>query len=659
MGQRHDPLEQRVTDKPFTDDLLRAVVENLPVGVAIFTAHHTLRLHNTRFIALTGMPTEGVGPGTSVDSWLDKMQYSAEYGNFDGADFLSALRAWNRLQKLSLRRKRGNGQMIDSAYHPLPDGGFAITITDVSDLANGDDTVRRTVTGLAAVLEHVPHGICVYGPDRRVSLFNAAYSRVMEGAPVAIGDHADDITRRRMESGEFGPPGQAEIYAEVTISGINTGSSKARRRLRPNGTMIDIRTALLPFGGYISVVTDITLQMKAEAEASIRAAQMETMLSSIRHGIVMWDPGERVVAANRMAAELLGIDADDLRPGQSRPDVLIAMSARGAFGDAATTQTMVQEILDCDRNQKGERTIQLASGRMIEARYDPAPSGGDISTFTDVTEVRKAENDLRRAKEAAEAANQAKSRFLAAMSHELRTPLNAVIGFSEQLMSRTLSAGDTAGASAPRQITEFAAEINTAGRQLLEQINTVLDVARIDSNSFSLADEPVDLRVVIEVSVRQAVVAAKSAGIGVALDVSENLPAFRGDARRLAQALNHLLSNAVKFSDPGGSIRVRAWIEESGDLLVSVRDNGIGIAAADLQRVLEPFTQLEGTLSRRFQGAGLGLYVSRALIEAHDGTLSLSSCPGAGTIAEIRLPRARLEPMSPVLAASAPPKETT
>ena len=641
-----------MTGAPVAVDLLQAIIENLPVGVAVFTAQHTLAFHNIRFVALTGIPTEGVGPETGVDAWLDKMQGSAEYAGHEGAGFLADLRAWNRKRPLTLRRRRPNGQVIDSAYHPLPDGGFAVTITDVSDLASGDDTIRRRVTGLAAVLEHVPHGICVYGPDRRVSLFNAAYTKVMEGAPVAIGDHADDITRRRMESGEFGPPGEAEAYAEITISGINTGSSNARRRVRPNGTVIDIRTALLPFGGYISVVTDITLQTKAEAEARARAAQMETMLSSIRHGIVMWDTNECVVAANRIAAELLEIHDGDLRPGRSRQDVLQAMSARGVFGDAAHAEIAVRGMLDRDLHQKGQRTILLASGRVIEARYDPIPSGGDISTFTDITEAREAENQLRRAKEAAEAASQAKSRFLSAMSHELRTPLHAVIGFSEQMMPRT---DDTAMRPANEdEIAEFAAEINTAGRKLLDQINTVLDVARFNASRVDLAHEPIDMDSLIEGCVRKAAVEARPAGIGVAADLPKDLPAVRGDVRRLSQALEHLLSNAVKFSEVGGKVRVRASIEATGHLLISVRDNGVGIPAADLQRVMEPFTQSEETLARRFQGAGLGLYVSRALIEAHDGTLTLHSRPGNGTTAEIRLPPSRLEPTPSGLSGPAP-----
>ncbi len=125
-------------------------------------------------------------------------------------------------------------------------------------------------------------------------------------------------------------------------------------------------------------------------------------------------------------------------------------------------------------------------------------------------------------------------------------------------------------------------------------------------------------------------------------DLPDDLPALRADERRLQQVLNHLLSNAVKFTEAGGAVSVGASREADGRLLLFVRDTGIGIAAADMERVFEPFTQLDGTLARRFQGAGLGLYVSRALVAGHGGELSLHSVPGAGTSAEIRLPAERV-----------------
>jgi len=275
------------------------------------------------------------------------------------------------------------------------------------------------------------------------------------------------------------------------------------------------------------------------------------------------------------------------------------------------------------------------AGRVVDFRSDPTPDGGWVSTFTDVTEARAAQDELRRAKEAAEAANQAKSRFLATMSHELRTPLNAVIGFSDALLNEAANPSHA-------QVAEFAAQINDAGRQLLGLINIILDVARIEAGRFDFASDLVDIARLLRSCVRQAETAAHAAEINLTIEGADGLPPCRADERRLQQALNHLVSNAVKFTEAGGTVLLGAACEADGRLLLFVRDSGIGIRDEDLERVFEPFTQLDSSLARRFQGAGLGLYVARALVAAHGGELVLRSTPGSGTTAEIRLPAGRI-----------------
>jgi signal transduction histidine kinase len=300
----------------------------------------------------------------------------------------------------------------------------------------------------------------------------------------------------------------------------------------------------------------------------------------------------------------------------------------GAAGEA-------EALRNADRSGPYQRQLFASSGRVLDFRSDPTPAGGWVSTFTDVTEARAAQDELRRAKEAAEAANQAKSRFLATMSHELRTPLNAVIGFSDALMH------EAANPSRER-IADYAGQINDAGRHLLGLINIILDVARIESGRIDFAADTVDVARLVRTCLRQADAAAQAAEIALVSDVADDVPPLRADERRLQQVLNHLLSNAVKFTEACGTVTVGASREPDGKLVLFVRDTGIGIPEEDLERVFEPFTQLDSSLARRFQGAGLGLYVSRALVTGHGGELVLRSLPGVGTLAEIRMSAERV-----------------
>ena len=221
------------------------------------------------------------------------------------------------------------------------------------------------------------------------------------------------------------------------------------------------------------------------------------------------------------------------------------------------------------------------------------------------------------------------------MSHELRTPLNAVIGFSEALLHE-------AARPSPQRVAEFASQINNSGRRLLDLINIILDVARIEAGRFDMASDQVDVERLILDCLRQADTSAQAAELTLTTDLHRGLPLVRADERRLAQVLNHLLSNAVKFTEAGGVVTTAAEIDSAGDLVISVTDTGIGIAEADIERAFEPFTQLDNTLARRFEGAGIGLYMSRALAEGHGGRLRLHSRPGVGTTAALRLPANRL-----------------
>jgi signal transduction histidine kinase len=608
-------------------------VATLRIGLAIFDSQRRLLLANPRFAALMSLPPDRLPTGFSFDAMLSLMETREEFAGPDGSAFVASLRNAAPGVPWTVRRLRTDGRSIDVMFDPLADGGCTISVSDITPQARAEDDARRRARLLDLVLLNIPLGICVYGADHRVMMFNDTYNKVMAGAPLGVGDTLAEVIRRRAEAGEYGEGDPETVFAEQMAHNITR--LQVRRRIRPNGAAIDVRTAPLPDGGHISVVTDISALVQAEAELRVRAEQMSTMLGNIRHGIMLWGPDRRLAASNPVAAELLDLPEDLLTPGREETEVIDALSRRGHFGSAGADAAQARILLDLDRSVPFGREITTRSGRVLHAQSNPAPGGGWISTFTDVTRMRETESELRRAKELAEAANQAKSRFLATMSHELRTPLNAIIGYSDALARE---AGDVPA----ELVEEYSGQINAAGKQLLSLINIILDVARIESGRFEPNAEIVDIAKTILTAVRQTDNAAQAGEVSIELRLPDDLPWLRGDERRIAQALSQLLSNAVKFTEAGGSVTVAAGLTPAGELFVTVEDTGIGIQAAELERVCEPFTQLDGSLSRRYPGAGLGLFTARAVVMAHGGQLHLTSQPGKGTTARITLPASRI-----------------
>ncbi len=374
---------------------------------------------------------------------------------------------------------------------------------------------------------------------------------------------------------------------------------------------------------------------------------MKAMLSSIRHGIILWDRDGRVVESNPVVVEMLNAEPGLIVSGRTLDEVIDGALARGNLGEGLAGRALADSLRRRDRSRSHQDRRYTRTGRVLEVRSDPTPDGGFVTTYTDVTSIQQAEEALRVAKTAAEAANIAKSRFLAAMSHELRAPLNTTISQSDAIWR---SASDKVGQAVrssrpdrlePEPIAAAAQEVNSAGRQLLLMVDTILDVARLDAGRFELADELVDLGQLVQACVQQADAGAAAAEVVLTAHLPA-APSVRGDERRLRQVLQHLVANAVKFTPAMGSVCIDVNLHENGNLLLQVSDTGIGIAEHDLDRIFEPFTQVKHGATERFTGPGLGLYISRALMRAHGGELLLRSEPGAGTTAAMLLPAARV-----------------
>jgi len=272
---------------------------------------------------------------------------------------------------------------------------------------------------------------------------------------------------------------------------------------------------------------------------------------------------------------------------------------------------------------------------------------------SDITAIVMANSTLKEAKERAEAAeqqaraaNSAKSEFLANMSHELRTPLNAIIGFSDMIRSEMF------GPCGQPKYTRYASEINSAGRHLLKIIDDILDLSEIEAGHAELHESSLDLSMIVNEALALVRPPLDRSGHTFALAVPSGLPRLYADGVRLKQILVNLLSNAVKFTAHGGRISLAVALRDDGAMEIVIQDTGIGIAAADLETALAPFQQVDGRLNRAYQGTGLGLPLSKKLVELHGGDLTIDSVVGRGTTITIAFDAIRVlrEPVEPVSA---------
>ncbi len=250
-----------------------------------------------------------------------------------------------------------------------------------------------------------------------------------------------------------------------------------------------------------------------------------------------------------------------------------------------------------------------------------------------LSEQRNAELVL--AKGAAESANAAKSKFLATMSHELRTPLNSIIGFAEVLGNADKNA------QIQKNTVEYASDILASGHHLLDLINGILDMSKIESGMFELEEETVSLQEAIATTVQLLAQRAETEKLTLENGLPADLPPFRGDRKAIRQIFLNLLSNAIKFTEPGGRITIKSGQNDNG-VWIAISDTGIGIPADQLARIFEPFTQADNSAARRHEGSGLGLSITKALVELHNGWLLLDSVVNQGTRITIHLPASRI-----------------
>lgn len=290
--------------------------------------------------------------------------------------------------------------------------------------------------------------------------------------------------------------------------------------------------------------------------------------------------------------------------------------------------------LDITDHMEFERRLE-ESQRELNAKFiELQRTKGRLEVQTNA--LIRTTDEVTKARDMAEDASRAKSEFLSNMSHELRTPLNAIMGFSGIIREQTF------GPVGSTKYRDYARDINDAGRHLLELINSVLDFSKIESGNEELFEEWINVQDAIQSVTRILHDQAQRSDVSLAIEVPEKLPPLFADEQKLRQILINLLSNALKFTDGGGTVTVTAWYSASGGYVFQVVDTGIGIALEDIPKALGLFGQVDSAFNRRYEGTGLGLPLSKSLAEMHGGSLDIQSQIDVGTTVTVRFPSERV-----------------
>ncbi|MCH9051958.1 MAG: PAS-domain containing protein, partial [Proteobacteria bacterium] len=380
----------------------------------------------------------------------------------------------------------------------------------------------------------------------------------------------------------------------------------------------------------------IAERKRTESELAEKTMVLETTLENMSQGISVYDAELKLVAFNQRYVDLRGYPPGFLHIGMSFEEVARFRAERGDYGPGDVERHVRERVTVKRSGETLRQECTLPNGGVIVVNREPMPDGGSVSTYSNITERKRAEEALRAAKEEAEIANRAKTEFLANVTHELRTPLNAVIGLSE-LMNEAMF-----GPLGHPKYTEYAKDITESGRHLLDLIEDILDLSRIEVGKLELYEEKVDVVKVVGACMMILRSRAEAGRIEIQISLPEDVPMLMADERKLKQILLNILSNAIKFTPAGGAVTLQAYVEKDGGFVFMIRDTGIGIASKHLSTAMAPFGQVDSSISRKYQGTGLGLPLTKALVELHGGGIELTSVVDVGTEVTIRFPKSRI-----------------
>jgi signal transduction histidine kinase len=526
----------------------------------------------------------------------------------------------------------GSRRLVEIGEVPCSTGGTIGFARDRTDREAAETELWRHISAHAEVLETIRASVAIYGPDKRLKFFNAAFASMWGLAEdwLATQPFFEEVLERLREARRL--PEAADFRAfKCEQLGLFTSVIRPQQDLLhlPDGRTLLLSISPHPFGGLTFVYEDVSDRLALERSCNTLTKVRRATLDHLFEGIAVYGSDGRLKLHNPAYLALWELSEDDVAGEPHIGEILEKTRALlDNLGDwGARKQRTISKVT---AQAPASGPVYRTDGSMLQEATVPLPDGNVLVTYLDVTDSARYERVLRERNEALETAGRLKSEFIANVSHELRTPLNAVIGFADILTNQYF------GDLNPRQL-DYSRGILESSQQLLGLINDIVDLATIEAGYMVLETGRVDIFDMLKTVLALTRGRAKSRELEIELCCPPDIGAIAADDRRLKQALFNLISNAIKFTPPGGAIRIEAERRES-ELLLTVADSGIGIPPSDQARIFEKF---ERGISR--SGAGLGLSLVKSLIDLHGGTVTIYSAAGRGTTVTCRLPTALQE----------------
>ena len=410
---------------------------------------------------------------------------------------------------------------------------------------------------------------------------------------------------------------------------------------------VDVRLTTVEWDGLPASLMLIPKAAAAEQGQRLRALELDlraregrlrelsSILDTATDGVIVLDDAGRILSLNRSAEALFGYDQNEV--AGERFVVLLAPESHGAALDylEGLRADGVASLLNDGREVLGRvRQGGIIPLFMTVGRVSEGPERKFCAVLRDITAFKKTEGELLSAKRAAEEASAQKSDFLAKVSHEIRTPLNAIIGFAEVMLEERF------GPIGNERYKDYLRDIHASGGHVISLVNDLLDLAKVEAGRMELAFTSVNLNELVADGVTLMQPQAARERIVMRTSFAQKLPAVVADERSVTQIVLNLVANAIRFTEAGGQVIVSTAITERGEVVIRVRDTGLGMTAEEVEAAMQPFRQL--ATSRRGGGTGLGLPLTKALVEANRGALKITSARDEGTLVEVLFPPTRV-----------------